>query len=163
MPGKATGAYTAALTELVSIYPTLAELTNTPLHDTLDGQSFASLFESPGADGPIEYAFSQYDHCHNAAMAPYDNNNCTHDAIHYMGYSVRSIDWRYTEWHSFNVTRNCVDWTASPFAVELYDHRGDDGTDFNAFGNENVAGDSQYSNIIAQLHAVAAKQFPCQS
>lgn len=161
VPGKATGAYTGALTELVSVYPTLAALTSTPLFDKLDGASFADVFDTPSQPGPLQYTFSQYDHCHNAAMPPYDNTNCTKGDVHYMGFSIRSVDWRYTAWYPFDVKANCADMSADPFALELYDHRDDDGTDFDAFGNNNVAGDSTYSSVLAEMHTVAQQQWAC--
>ena len=66
--------------------------------------------------------------------------------IKYMGYSIRTDDWRYTVWLPFNGTANRGIWNAnardgdSALMEELYSHRGDNGTDFDAFENENLAG-----------------------
>ena len=67
-------------------------------------------------------------------------------------YSVRSHSWRYTVWlpsatnkHDSSLPALTSNWTATdtcrplPRFSELYDHRGDDGTDFDWAGNnENV-------------------------
>jgi hypothetical protein len=39
-------------------------------------------------------------------------------------YSVRSKDWRYTEWRTWVGEELHADWTSSPIAVELYNHTG---------------------------------------
>ena len=47
----------------------------------------------------------------------------------YMGYSMRTTEWRYTEWALWNGTALRPVWaadvTAAGALVELYDHRGD--------------------------------------
>lgn len=47
-------------------------------------------------------------------------------AADFIGYSVRTSQWRYTEWLRFNGTRLHGDFT-QVVGRELYDHRGDDG------------------------------------
>ena len=95
-----------------------------------------------------------------------------------MGYSVRSHEFRYTTW--FPATQNeddptkpalITNWMATetshpPRFSELYDHRGDDGTDFDWAGNnENVASKSENAPAIAQLHQKVLhffrEQLPC--
>ena len=51
-----------------------------------------------------------------------------------MGYSVRTESWRYTVWLPFNNTYSTGDFTATPFAEELYDHSSDLGFDFDDNG-----------------------------
>ena len=55
-----------------------------------------------------------------------------------MGYTVRTVAWRYTAWMVWDRVKLEVDWNQSPFAEELYDHALDDGTDFDAFENVNL-------------------------
>ena len=40
---------------------------------------------------------------------------------------------RYTEWIAWNGTAVAPDWDAGIKGVELYDHRADNGTDFDAY------------------------------
>ena len=57
-----------------------------------------------------------------------------------------------------------MDWN-DPSAIggrELYDHRGDNGADFDAFEKENVVDQSQFSSVVAQLHAALRAQFDHQ-
>ena len=46
------------------------------------------------------------------------------------GYSVRSATHRYTEWLPFNKSTGLPEWSAPPAGIELYDHTGDVGSDF---------------------------------
>lgn len=100
-PGmKRGGQRTKALTELVDLYPTLAELASLPVSEQLEGASFASLLEDANAQGEAA-AFSQFPRGGNA-----DQGGKT------MGYSVRTDRWRYTEWielTSGEVTANELD------------------------------------------------------
>src|SRR5690606_15431456 len=81
-------AYTDALVELVDIYPTLADLAGLPVSSSLEGTSMAPLIANP--DQPWkEAAFSQF-------PRPWMYT----DKPKVMGYSVRTADYRYTEWIS---------------------------------------------------------------
>ena len=92
--------------------------------------------------------------------------------IAYMGFSVRVDNWRYNAWLSFNGTTNRGDWDSVGPGIlsatigqkgllgeELYDHTGDDGTDFDAFENVNLAADAQHSATRDQLLLLLKKQF----
>ena len=48
-------------------------------------------------------------------------------------------------------------------AQELYDHRGDDGTDFNAWENVNLANETAFAPTVARLRAALAAQFSRES
>jgi hypothetical protein len=78
-----------------------------------------------------------------------------------MGYSMRTKDWRYTEWTQWNGTELQPNWSVNA-GVELYDHRGDNGTNFDATENVNVA--KQNTDIVAalskQLHALVQSLHP---
>ena len=79
----------------------------------------------------------------------------------FIGYSVRTQEWRYTEWLRFNGTALHGDFGAV-VAKELYDHRGDDGGahDWDMFENENVADGAQHAALLAQLSALLKLGFP---
>ena len=67
-----------------------------------------------------------------------------------MGYSVRTQAWRYTVWRPWLGANGTfgADWTA-PFAEELYDHAGSDGTDFDAYENVNAVASAPSNATIA--------------
>ena len=103
-------------------------------------------------------------------------NNCegvpSHN-ISFMGYTVRTASFRYTEWLQFDCSTqdpmsHCADPAhASPqwdqlVATELYDHRGAPPypTDFDASENENVAANVSHAAVIAELGARLRAMFP---
>ena len=95
---------------------------------------------------------------------------------YYMGYSVRSHSWRmtwclpsklqYTDPSSPALVSN---WSATgtsdpPALVELYDHHGDDGTDFDWPGNNrNVASEPANADVIAATSSSTSCRRPTQS
>jgi len=93
----------------------------------------------------------------------------------YMGYSVRSHTWRYTVWMPVTPNENdtsrpalITDWSATatstpPRFTELYDHRGDNGTDYDWPGNNvNVAFDRANAAVISRMHDQALNFFKTQ-
>lgn len=49
-----------------------------------------------------------------------------------MGYSIRTTNFRFTEWFDFNTTALRPDFS-NTVAMELYDHTNDEGNDFNSY------------------------------
>ena len=146
------GKRTAALVEHVDLYPSLAEIAGVPVDKTLesiDGESWASLLDDPAAQHKTA-AYSQYPRCWPA--------NVTHDAsafvnmarcsgvdkhlFAYMGFSIRTADFRYTEWAAWDGAALAPLWNVSA-GVELYDHTADPPESakdsFERFENLNVA------------------------
>ena len=84
---------TSRIVEFLDIYPTLAELARLPAPVGLQGRSLAPLLRNPRADWPHAAltqvrrgpAFAQ-----GSAAGPAPGG--------FMGYSVRTDRWRYTEW-----------------------------------------------------------------
>lgn len=115
------------LVEFVDIYPTLCELAGIPIPETLEGISAVPLFENP--DRPWKKAaFSQFLR-KGIWIAP--------DGIEYMGYSIRTEKYRYTEW---------VNWESNELAaIELYDQTLDPNE------NVNIAGIEENKSIIKKL------------
>ena len=102
------------MVELVDLYPTLSDLAGLPGSSGAEGVSFAHIVKDPAAPGETA-AFSQY------------------PRGQYVGYSIRTSRYRYTEWRNRDVEQ------AAPVAVELYDYE--------AEGEQrNVAGDSAYQD-----------------
>jgi hypothetical protein len=95
----------------------------------------------------------------NCAVAP--GQQCES----YMGYSVRSIGWRYTEWRAFNRTTGvAIGWgTIPPIATELYQHSAELlGDAPGPGGNESCSWAYEHRNVAAdpanaqQLRRLAA-------
>lgn len=63
---------------------------------------------------------------------------------------------RFTRWLLWNGTTLTADWDG-PYRDELYDHEGDDGTDFDSFENADTAADNP--DVVEQYAAVLRAQF----
>ena len=125
-PGHAARQCSPALVEFVDVYPTLAELCNLPLPAQLEGTSMVPLLDNPRRSWK-RAAFSQY---------PRERDTV-------MGYTMRTHDWRYTEW----IMRA----TGAVCARELYDVRS------HTIEATNVADRPGYQPIIAELSAQLAQ------
>jgi arylsulfatase A-like enzyme/sucrose-6-phosphate hydrolase SacC (GH32 family) len=132
-PGQKPGQRTRALVEFVDIYPTLAELCGLNLPSHLEGTSFAPLLADPEQKWK-RAAFSQY---------------LRTGKEKFMGRSVRTDRWRYTEWT--NMKDELV-------GTELYDERTDPKE------NHNLAKDPANAEAVAamakQLHEGPKKKAP---
>jgi iduronate 2-sulfatase len=115
---KAKGRATSRIVELLDVYPTLAELCGLPLPAHLEGHSLRPLLNDPQAkwDKP---AYSQVGRGGVPAK--------------FMGRSVRTARWRYTEWDEGRQ------------GVELYDHAKDPRE------YRNLAGDPQHARVVDEL------------
>lgn len=72
----------------------------------------------------------------------------------YMGYAVRSPQWRYIEWRMWDRTALVADWAAPPVAMGLYDHRNDD----NAHGAAYFDFPGDYINVAADRTFAAQRE-----
>lgn len=117
LPGMRTaGQRSRALVELVDLYPTLASLCSLPLPAHLEGTSFAPLLEKP--DQPWKQAvFSQYLRTGKPLS---------------MGRSIRTPNWRYTEWS---------DLMGKLVGTELYE----------ASEAQNLANDPRHAALVKEL------------
>ncbi|MEA2710638.1 MAG: iduronate 2-sulfatase [Phycisphaerales bacterium] len=123
-PGQPSrGGLTNSIVELVDVYPTLCELAGLPTPNGLEGTSLAPLLRDPSKTLKTA-AFSQY---------PRQDDKI-------MGYSIRTIHYRYTEWQA--------DWKSDQpnlVARELYDHQADPRETMN------VVDQPQHAAAIKQL------------
>ncbi|MCD6331912.1 MAG: sulfatase, partial [Bacteroidales bacterium] len=116
-----------ALVEFVDIYPTLCELSGIPVPENLDGLSLKPLLLDVKKPWKTK-VFSQF--LREGIWKSPDGNP-------YMGYSIRTERFRYTEWYN---------WETKEFtANELYDHQSDQDE------NVNVAGHPEYNEIVRNL------------
>ncbi|MEP4682041.1 MAG: sulfatase, partial [Rhodopirellula bahusiensis] len=129
-----TGQRTNCLTELVDLYPTLASLAGiaNDLPDNLEGTNVASLLKDP--DQTLKQAaFTQHQHPFYASRKSWIA----------WGYSVRTADWRYTQWRS--ISDNAL------IAEELYDHRSDSTEKQNVF--------DQFPDVVKRLSPILTSHF----
>lgn len=114
-PGMAgNGAACARVVEFIDIYPTLAELAGLPLPEHLDGRSLKPLLAEPGRE---------WDH---PAVTQVHRNRAR-------GYSIRTGQWRYTEWNR------------GEDGIELWNMRDD------PRHLRNLAGDPDHAGVIEEL------------
>jgi len=117
-----TGQRTRALVELVDLYPSLAQLCGLTLPAQLEGTSFTPLLAQPDRAWKTA-AFSQY---------------LRRGKEGYMGRSIRTDRWRYTEWTGAK---------GESGGTELYDEQNDPAE------NTNVASDPKNAPVVAELAA----------
>ena len=123
--------------------------------------------DEPGVASALKpHALSQYMRCPadraNASMYWRDNACLMTDRtlLQFMGYSLRTAEWRYTEWVRWDGVKLRPIWDAL-VGRELYSHVGDDGSDFDGFENVNevtTAPAGVVAGLSATLHAVVANQ-----
>jgi iduronate 2-sulfatase len=141
VPGsKQAGQRSAALVELLDLFPTLVEACGLPKPDGLEGISLLPLVNDPAAQGKPA-AFTQH-----PRPAYYDREPDKLPKA--MGCSVRTAAVRYTEWR---------DWkTGETIARELYDSANDPAEMHNALGAPQLAAAQR------DAAAILARQFPPQ-
>lgn len=117
---KGNGTRCDRIVEFLDIYPTLAELCGLEPPAGLDGRSLDPLLENPRSEWDGR-AITQI-------LRPGGGEP-------FMGRSIRTARWRYTEWNEGNL------------GLELYDHRNDP-NEFN-----NLAHDSIHKEVIIELRS----------
>jgi iduronate 2-sulfatase len=118
---SARGRSSSRIIEFLDIYPTLAELAHLTPPARLHGRSIAALLRNPQAAWP------------HPAMTQVRRGA---GAQAFMGYSVRTEMWRYTEWDS------------GKRGVELYDEVNDPDE------LHNLADDPRYRSTLAEMQSV---------
>lgn len=119
---------TNALVELVDIYPTLTDIAGLPEPEGVEGSSMNPLLTDPELKWK-KAVFSQF-------PRPWFYKN----QPEVMGYSVRTRDYRYTQWQDFT--------TGEVKYEELYDHRNDPGETMNVVEKE------AYSHQVKNLSQI---------
>ena len=154
VPAKAAtaaGKKAATFLDLVDVFPTLAALAGLPPPRGVDGEDLSAAFDAPGA-ALKGAAFHQYPACGMAALNQTrgECNNTPRAQFDFMGYSIRTAQWRYTQWLAWDGAALAPLWDGA-FEEELYAHAGDDGTSLEAWENENAA--AANPAVAAQLRA----------
>lgn len=71
-----------------------------------------------------------------------------------MGLSMRTPEWRYTEWRPFNFSSGVPLWDEQAHGIELYSHEGDTGAGlatFQDYENRNLASEPRYAGLQRAL------------
>jgi len=131
---KHAGRTSVALVELLDIYPTLVDLCGLPRRAGLEGLSLRPVLDDPDCTVKLA-AFTQHP---RPANGPVPGEA--------MGYSVRDVRFRYTEWREWS--------TGRVLATELYDHAVDPDE------MRNVADAPPLEKFRETLAGVLKKQFP---
>jgi arylsulfatase A-like enzyme len=118
---------------LIDLYPTLTELCRVPAPDNLQGQSLVPMLKDASVTGR-GWALSQVTRGGTARVP------------RFFGYSLRTPQWRYTEWDEGRQGR------------ELYDHHADPGELANLA--DSPAHAQAIEQLAAQLHAAVQTTFP---
>ena len=129
LPPPRTKRIAHGIVELNDLYPTLAELAGLPAPPpSVEGRSFAALVVDQTIDAPFrQFALSQYPRCvtDGIQLDVFHNNTCEGvlpNMFSYMGYSLRTFQWRYTAWFRWDGA-SCVPEWDEVAGRELYDHR----------------------------------------
>lgn len=174
--------------ELVDIYPTLASLAGLPPPPpsfALDGTDLSSALSShlpPSATTATitkDAAFSQMTRCLNCSAAyGEDAGQCVwdegedagffvpcalapRDTFDFMGYSIRTGEWRYSVWCAWVGAELRGDW-GNCTSAELYSHAGEAGNPplYRPEGEvNNVVGKAENAQTVATLHCRLKAQF----
>jgi iduronate 2-sulfatase len=142
---------------------------NAAVDEEVEGVDLSSLFADPRTSLK-DAAFSQMARCPSTGTLGPESacNEVRLAEIGYMGYSIRTDRWRYTVWLAFNGTANRAVWPSTAavgaggdglLGEELYDHEGDDGSDFDAYENVNLATKPSFAGTKAKLLATLRAKF----
>ena len=149
---SSAGAQSRALTQHIDLYPTLLELAGLPPDTGLQGESLVPLLrdpELPALPGRGAFAYSQYPR--NTTLCAPPEPDCGY--AHAMGYRVRTPEYSYTEWVRFDNLTYTPNFADPNKQVELYNHTGDVGTDWEQFENANIAALPGNAALVQQLAA----------
>ncbi|MEZ6045193.1 MAG: sulfatase-like hydrolase/transferase [Planctomycetaceae bacterium] len=136
-PEHQGGQRTNSLVELLDLYPTLLDLTGLEGPEVLEGTSLVPVLDDPSAVvKPVALTQTPRPNYPRGTMPEV------------MGYSIRSGDYRYSEWRDFK--------TGKVVATELYDHQKDPAETIN------VADSAEYADAIKDLADLLQQTVPVQ-
>lgn len=175
----------SSIAQLVDVYPTIASLAGLPAPNGTEGVDLspdihaAAETTSRGirthisssvscADSPNgTFALSVYPRCPADTTDPsrfWADNDCMmveRSAFPFMGLSLRTNCYRYTEWRVWNGSALAPSKSTPPVGVELYDHTGDNGESFDGpYEVENLANHTSYLSIRNKLAAQLLEVYP---
>lgn len=122
-----------AIVSLLDVFPTALDIAGLAPVRGNEGRSLVSLLDDPTNVSRFNVSFSQF------------------GRGEIMGLSMRTSRYRLTRWGAFNFSSGSPCWNDDNASLELYDHTLDDGLDFDAYENINVANDPEYSATLIRL------------
>jgi iduronate 2-sulfatase len=129
-PGVSGGTIVSSPVSQVDIYPTLAQLAEVETPQNIQGQSLVPMLKDPMTSGR-GWALTQV----TRSRPRPQNSGAGNRSERYFGYSLRTAQYRYTEWDDGHE------------GAELYDH-GEDSREL-----VNLADRADYAEIVTQLQA----------
>jgi len=143
---------TAASTEFVDVFPTLAALAGLPIPTNLHGKSQVSVMKNP-TTSVKDYSVSQY---------PRSGLHSETERLGYadakvMGYSIRTKQYRYTIWMKDYYRSNQPFNQALVAGEELYDYKKDPDE------TVNVVADKMYKSISKEMNSKMLDFFKSQA
>eukprot|EP00924_Labyrinthula_sp_SR-Ha-C_P001162 augustus_masked-scaffold_7-processed-gene-15.48-mRNA-1 protein AED:1.00 eAED:1.00 QI:0/-1/0/0/-1/1/1/0/690 len=175
MPNSNNGKKISRILSAIDFMPTILELAGvdtTASQDYFHGESFAQLVleevTEPEYSEVSDLAFSAVYRCYNRSTKQLLNCAST-DLVNIIGYSVRSNNFRYTEWRNINLQGDTPFETSfgdnALLDVDLYDHTYDDGYHPDEYESINLANDEKfvkkYQNLINTLSNHIKAHFMC--
>lgn len=130
--GKNKGAKTQAITELVDVYPTLAQLCGLAVPDHVSGESLTPVLENPSASGKAAALTV-------TVSRGARGNREMRQRGRVLGYSIRTPRYRYTEWKD------------GELGVELYDYKED------PLEYTNLAASPAHQTIVEEMKRLLAE------
>jgi len=134
-PGK-----TKSMTEFVDIFPTLCDLAGIPIPTQLDGTSLVPVMKDVNKQVK-EYAVSQYPR----NLKNGDIKKLGLESGDVMGYSLRTLRYRYTVWMDNSFRSNSAFDEAKVYATELYDYEKD------PLEKVNVVNSREYASVSKDM------------
>lgn len=165
--------------ELVDVFPTVVSIGGLPPPADVDGVDVSSLLApslssvAPATAGAtaaattpdLSVAYHQYPACgcSDTPAVCYNRtragcNNTPKNKLNFMGYTMRTAQWRYTAWFRWNNKTLTPDWDGDS-AEELYNHSGDHSFEMDNYENVNeaAANPGVASKLRAQMRAFFSK------
>ncbi len=154
---KASAYRTDAMVELVDLFPTLSELAGLTVPPTCkagestiqtlctEGLSATPLIYNLTSHNITRWKYATYSQYPRPSIHPQKNSDQPKLAdIRYMGYSMRTKHYRFTEWVGYDPVTFTADWR-NVVAGELYNHVTDPREDHNLYNN------TQYRDVQERL------------
>lgn len=146
-PGMKPGVKSDAMVEFLDIFPTIAELTDTPHPQQLDGVSLVPILKNSKAKVK-DHIMSQYSRTTTEDYTIYSDTDLEGKAEFLendiMGYAIRDKRYRLVQWTKGFKTYDPFD-PSKVLAVELFDYETD------PLETKNLAGDPRYAKVVKRL------------
>jgi iduronate 2-sulfatase len=155
--------------ELVDLFPTIMDLSGVQAlsqNETISGTSLVPMLTNKTFQKKNNYALSQYPRRVLHKNESWKDNSIIHrnrSEFTHMGYTIRTSNWRYTEWAEWNQTDLIPIWSTNwnTTVNELYDHRNEQDYPINfddTSETENVV--TNFSKIAKHLSKILRMEFP---